>query len=92
MMVRKRSCLLSALAVVMMLAGLPACVHEKASDGGQIFDLGTGLVSRSISFENPSGEPGEGGQTASNLGVGRKGFPARNIESGETVVLCDIEG
>ena len=38
--------------------------------------LNTGLVSRSISFENPTGAPGEGGKAASKLGIGRKGKPA----------------
>ena len=33
-----------------------------------------------------------GGKAGSNLGVGRKGFPAKEIASGETVVLCNIEG
>ncbi|MCR4411931.1 MAG: DUF2961 domain-containing protein [Thermoguttaceae bacterium] len=58
----------------------------------QPFRLDTGLVSRSISFENPTGAPGAGGAAASNLGPGRKGAPMRNIEPGETVQLCDIEG
>jgi hypothetical protein len=54
--------------------------------------LDTGLLSRSISFENPTGEPGAGGKAASNLGPGRKGAPARDIKPGETVQLCDIKG
>ena len=54
--------------------------------------LDTGLVSRSISFENPAGGPGEGGKAASNLGPGRKGSPMRSIKPGETVQLCDIQG
>jgi hypothetical protein len=58
----------------------------------QPYQLDTGLVSRSISFENPTGEPGRGGQAASNLGVGRKGAPSRSIKPGETVQLCDIAG
>lgn len=57
-----------------------------------MYALGTGVKSRSISFENPKGEPGNGGKEASNLGVGRKGFPAKGIAPGETVVLCDIAG
>lgn len=57
-----------------------------------LYDLGTGLESRSISFENPDGKPGQGGQEASGLGVGRKGFPAKSIVPGEIVVLCDIAG
>ncbi len=89
---KERSCYPILFAVVLLLAGLSACVSEQQPGGGQIYDLGRGLVSRSISFENPTGAPGEGGQTASNLGVGRKGFPAKNIVAGETVVLCDIKG
>ncbi|MHC4406609.1 MAG: glycoside hydrolase family 172 protein [Planctomycetota bacterium] len=54
--------------------------------------LDTGLTSRSISFENPTGAAGEGGKAASNLGAGRKGSPSRRIEPGQTVQLCDIEG
>jgi len=54
--------------------------------------LGTGLTSRSISFENPTGAPGEGGKAASELGVGRKGAPNRSFAAGETVTLADIEG
>jgi hypothetical protein len=56
------------------------------------YRLDTGLVSRSISFENPTGLPGEGGKAASNLGPGRKGAPAREIKPGETVQLCDVKG
>jgi len=56
------------------------------------YRLDTGLISRSISFENPSGGPGEGGRAASNLGPGRKGTPAREIKPGETVQLCDVKG
>jgi hypothetical protein len=58
----------------------------------QPYLLDTGLVSRSISFENPTGAPGEGGKEASPLGVGRKGAPARTIKPGEEVQLCDIQG
>lgn len=58
----------------------------------QPYRLDTGLVSRSISFENPTGAPGEGGKAASALGVGRKGAPAQTIKPGEEVQLCDIEG
>ena len=58
----------------------------------QPYLLDTGLDSRSISFENPTGAPGEGGKAASNLGPGRKGAPARKIKPAETVQLCDITG
>ncbi len=54
--------------------------------------LDTGLVSRSISFENPTGAPGEGGKAASNLGIGRKGAPMITLKAGQEVQLCDIEG
>ena len=52
--------------------------------------LDTGLVSRSISFENPTGAPGEGGKAASRLGVGRKGAPSITLRAGQEVQLCDI--
>jgi len=54
--------------------------------------LDTGLLSRSICFENPTGAPGEGGKAASKLGVGRKGAPAITLTIGQTVQLCDIQG
>jgi hypothetical protein len=48
--------------------------------------------SRSISFENPTGQKGTGGTAASNLGVGRKGAPLKEVGPGQTVTLCDIKG
>jgi hypothetical protein len=78
--------------IALIITGVSSCDTGSSSSGGQLYDLGTGLVSRSISFENPTGAPGEGGKAASYLGVGRKGFPAKGIDPGETVVLCDIEG
>jgi len=54
--------------------------------------LDTGLETRSISFENPTGAKGEGGKAASDLGVGRKGAPSTMIKPDEIVQLCDIEG
>ena len=56
------------------------------------YRLDTGLVSRSISFENPTGESGAGGKAASNLGPTRKGAPCRDIKPGETVQMCDLAG
>lgn len=58
----------------------------------RVFDVGVGLDSRSVSFENPTGGRGAGGRAASPLGRGRKGAPARFIAPGETTTLCDIEG
>src|SRR3989304_4618009 len=76
--------------VVKMLAGVSPLL------GGDIvtepYLLDAGLVSRSISFENPTGAPGEGGKASSNLGVGRKGSPARTMKPGDVQQLCDIEG
>jgi len=45
--------------------------------------LDTGLVSRSICFENPTGAPGQGGKAASKLGIGRKGAPAITLKAGQ---------
>ena len=57
-----------------------------------LYDLDTGLETRSICFENPTGERGAGGRAASPLGPGRKGDPARVLAPGEEVVLADIAG
>jgi hypothetical protein len=46
------------------------------------------IDSRSISFENPSGERGRGGTAAH----GRKGSASRTIAPGEKVTLADIQG
>ncbi|MHA7944038.1 glycoside hydrolase family 172 protein [Formosa sp. 3Alg 14/1] len=56
-----------------------------------LYDLNTDIVPRAISFENPTGEPGKSGMSASNLGVGRKGSPNRILKPNEEVVLCDIK-
>jgi hypothetical protein len=50
------------------------------------------VSTRWITFENPAGAPGMGGRSSSPLGIGRKGAPARVIEAGETLQLCDVEG
>jgi hypothetical protein len=50
--------------------------------------IDSGLDSRSISFENPTGTRGAGGMAHG----GRKGAPNRRIEPGEKLVLADIEG
>ncbi|MHC4208055.1 MAG: DUF2961 domain-containing protein, partial [Planctomycetota bacterium] len=54
--------------------------------------LDTELLSRSISFENPTGAPGQSGKAASKLGAGRKGSPSITLNAGREVQLCDIEG
>jgi hypothetical protein len=75
-----------------VLPGLAALGQQPPDVIHQPYQLNTGLVSRSISFENPTGAAGEGGQAASGLGAGRKGSPSKQIKPGETVQLCDIEG
>ena len=72
--------------------GIPARAEQPPDLIHQPYQLDTGLVSRSISFENPTGAPGEGGKAASPLGVGRKGLPCKEVKPGQTVQLCDIEG
>ncbi len=79
------------LLAAVMMAGCGR-VGEVTDPVGRPYELDTGLVSRSISFENPTGLPGEGGKASSKLGVGRKGLPSKKIQPGETVQLCDIEG
>ena len=72
----------------------PGCGEPKQTVDivNQPYLLDTGLISRSICFENPTGAPGEGGKAASKLGVGRKGKPATTLKAGQTVQLCNIEG
>ena len=77
---------------LLSLAAMSASAQQAPDVIHQPYQLDTGLVSRSISFENPTGVPGGGGKTASPLGVGRKGFPEKDIKAGETVQLCDIQG
>ncbi len=70
-----------------MLRTPPVFVDDEAP-----YRLDPGLVSRSASFENPTGAKGAGGTAASPLGVGRKGRPARMLAAGEKVVLLDVDG
>jgi hypothetical protein len=79
-------------ALVWAMVGAGAVLAAESDVTHEPYDLSTRLESRSISFENPSGERGKGGQAASKLGVGRKGSPAWTLKPGETIQLCDIQG
>jgi hypothetical protein len=52
------------------------------------------VVSRAITPENPTGEPGQGGKAVRpGLGEGRKGSAyIKNIKQGQTGTLMDVEG
>ncbi len=52
------------------------------------FEVPAGVHTRWVSFENPAGAKGQGGQA----NQGRKGAPSRPIAAGETVTLLDLEG
>ncbi|MCU0913704.1 MAG: DUF2961 domain-containing protein [Planctomycetes bacterium] len=86
------------LVVLLLLTGISCQSVGKvsATDQGDLvaepYLLDTGLVSRSICFENPTGAPGQGGKAASKLGIGRKGAPSITLKAGQEVQLCDIEG
>ena len=54
---------------VVVLAGGCGLVQQPVDIVSEPYLLDTGLVSRSISFENPTGAPGESGKAASKLGV-----------------------
>jgi len=56
------------------------------------YRLDVGLVSRSITAENPEGKKGLGGRAASPLGEGRKGSPTIPVPPGDTAELAEIEG
>ena len=75
--------------LVMLFAGICQAGFSQMHET-KLFDLNATLKSRSISFENPTGDPGKGGKAASEIGVGRKGAPNKMIRPGEEVQLCDI--
>lgn len=58
------------LCYTLLVLSLTASQLNGPSMQDALYDLGTPVVSRSISFENPTGAPGQGGQAASALGVG----------------------
>lgn len=75
----------------MMIFGFGMLAHSQTKTTSDLYNLKTGLETRSISFENPTGEPGQGGQAADPaLGVGRKGSPSKAIKPHQEVILCDI--
>ena len=52
-----------------------------------------GVAGRAITWENRTGKVGAGGQSASKLGMGRKGSPCIPlVKNGETATLMDIDG
>jgi hypothetical protein len=71
---------------------IAGCHSKNANLVREPYLLDTGLLTRSVSAENPTGESGKGGTAESYLGVGRKGKPNFPVEPGQTVLLCDIEG
>ncbi len=90
-----RACVLSFLAVVGCCGTCPLTSSVDAPAASFIHEpyrIDAPVASRSISYENPTGEPGKGGTAASKLGVGRKGAPAKTLKPGEMSVLCDIAG
>ena len=74
------------------LFGFSSTINAQLIQYDELYELNTGIQSRSISFENPTGEKGQGGKSSNHLGIGRKGFPAKQIIPNEKVILCDIEG
>jgi hypothetical protein len=52
----------------------------------------SGVRSRSINAENPSGAAGAAATTASALGPGRKGRAYLPLPAGESLVLADVDG
>ncbi|MBX7256969.1 MAG: DUF2961 domain-containing protein [Candidatus Hydrogenedentes bacterium] len=86
------TCAISCIALPIFCFCLTASAQQPIDVVHQPYLLDTGLVSRSISFENPTGAPGEGGKAAGQWGPGRKGAPSRVLKPGETVQLCDIKG
>ena len=73
--------------VLVLIFVFSFCLTSRLS-AGELFDLPDGVHTRWFSFENLTGEKGQGGQT----NQGRKGAPARPIKAGEKVTLAEING
>lgn len=78
------------LGILIMASGCWGSQLEEAVDLPYLVNVPQ--ETRSISFENPTGKKGKGGMAASKIGVGRKGAALRNLDPGQTVILCDFEG
>lgn len=53
-----------------------------------LYRMSHGIQTRWISFENPTGAKGAGGQS----NHGGKGSPAQSLKAGEVKTLCDMDG
>ncbi len=81
------------LGIGIMLSGCQVCQSSVAGDPADLpYLVNVPQETRSISFENPTGQKGKGGMAASKIGVGRKGAALKNLNPGQTVTLCDFEG
>lgn len=78
------------LGIAFMVSGCSAALYGDAAEVP--YWVNVPAESRSITFENPTGEKGKGGMAASRIGVGRKGAALKNLNPGQTVTLCDIKG
>ncbi len=88
---RRRIVVGNLLCIAVLVSGC-GLLQKPGDIAAEPYLLDTGLISRSISFENLTGAPGEGGKAESKLGVGRKGSPAITLKAGQEVQLCDIKG
>src|ERR1051326_6615834 len=75
----------------MLLLGLIFYIARPAAAQIPLYQL-SDSESFAATAENPTGEKGKGGTTASNLGPTRKGSPSIAIPAGKTVILADIKG
>ena len=87
----RRQRILFTLGVWASLAASPVLAGYE-DPAAQPFLVDTAVESRSITFENPTGEKGKSATAASNIGEGRKGAALKNIDPGRTLTLCDIRG
>jgi hypothetical protein len=78
--------------IILVLVAFCMLAQSQIKTNADLYNLNTILESRAINFENPTGEPGQGGKSASNLGIGRKGSPSRSIKAHEEITMCDIKG
>ncbi|MBI1318154.1 MAG: DUF2961 domain-containing protein [Candidatus Hydrogenedens sp.] len=71
-----------------LIATFVFCVAATVAAAEELYTLPAGVESRWVSFENPTGAPGAGGQT----NKGAKGAAFGSVAPGEEKVLLDMDG
>ena len=74
------------------LVAIPLSAKQSPDLIHQPYQLNTGLVSRSISFENPTGRPAKAGKRPVRWALVARACPRKRSNRVQTMQLCDIQG